>query len=88
MGSAIWRTETVTPTPGQPPELAIRADIEVPERRLAMSWSLCRNTDEPNFAGAAAGELGQRPGLDWGKERWRGCPPSRKKKREWRQPTI
>jgi len=29
VGSVIWRTETVTPSPGQPPELAIRADVEV-----------------------------------------------------------
>src|SRR5262245_13051881 len=46
VGSAIWRTETVTPAPGQPPELAIRADIEVPERKLAATWSLRRNTDK------------------------------------------
>jgi hypothetical protein len=46
VGSAIWRTETVTPAPGQPPELAIRADIEVPERKLAVTWSLRRNTDK------------------------------------------
>jgi hypothetical protein len=46
VGSAIWRTETVTPAPGQPPELAIRADVEVPERKLAMTWSLRRNTDK------------------------------------------
>ena len=46
VGSAIWRTETVTPGPGQPSELAIRADVEVPERKLAMTWSLRRNTDK------------------------------------------
>src|SRR5262245_34592193 len=46
VGSAIWRTETVTPGPGQPPELAIRADVEVPERKLAMTLSLRRNTDK------------------------------------------
>jgi hypothetical protein len=46
VGSAIWRTETVTPGPGQPPELAVRADVEVPERKLAMTWSLRRNTDK------------------------------------------
>ena len=46
VGSAIWRTETVTPGPGQPPELAIRADVEVPERKLAMTWSFRRNTDK------------------------------------------
>jgi hypothetical protein len=46
VGSAIWRTEMVSPGPGQPQELAIRADIEVPERKLAMTWSLRRNTDK------------------------------------------
>jgi hypothetical protein len=46
VGSAIWRTETITPGPGQAPELAIRADVEVPERKLAMTWSLRRNTDK------------------------------------------
>src|SRR5205085_6685176 len=45
VGSAIWRTETVTAGPGQSPELAIRADVEVPERKLAMTWSLRRNND-------------------------------------------
>jgi hypothetical protein len=46
VGSAVWRTETVTPGPGLPPELAIRADVEVPERKIAMTWSLRRNTDK------------------------------------------
>ena len=46
VGSAIWRTEMVTAALGQPPELAIRADIEVPERKLAMTWSLRPNTDK------------------------------------------
>jgi hypothetical protein len=46
VGSAIWRTETVSPGPGQPPELAVRADVEVPERKLTMTWSLRRNTDK------------------------------------------
>jgi hypothetical protein len=46
VGSAIWRTETITARLGQPPELVIRADIEVPERKLAMTWSLRPNTDK------------------------------------------
>ena len=46
VGSAVWRTETVSPGPGLAPELAIRADIEIPERRLRMTWSLRRNTDK------------------------------------------
>ncbi len=46
VGSALWRTETVSPGPGLAPELAIRADVEIPERRLRMTWSLRRNTDK------------------------------------------
>jgi hypothetical protein len=46
VGSVIWRTETVTPGSGLPPDLAVRADVEVPERKLAMRWSLRRNTDK------------------------------------------
>jgi hypothetical protein len=46
VGSAIWRTETVSPGPGRPPELAIRADVEIPERKLNMSFSIRRNTDQ------------------------------------------
>jgi len=46
VGSALWRTETVSPGPGLAPELAIRADVEIPERRLRMTWSFRRNTDK------------------------------------------
>jgi hypothetical protein len=46
VGSAIWRTETVSPGPGLAPELAIRCDVEIPERHMRMTWSLRRNTDK------------------------------------------
>jgi hypothetical protein len=46
IGSAIWRTETVSPGPGLPSELAVRCDVEIPERRLGMTMSLRRNTDQ------------------------------------------
>jgi hypothetical protein len=46
VGSAIWRTETVSPGPGLAPELAVRADVEIPERKMRMTWSLRRNTDK------------------------------------------
>jgi hypothetical protein len=46
VGSAIWRTETVASGPNQSPDLAIRADVEVPDRRLTMTWSLRRNADQ------------------------------------------
>jgi SAM domain (Sterile alpha motif) len=46
IGSVIWRTETVSAGPGAAPELAVRADIEIPERRMTMTWSIRRNTDK------------------------------------------
>jgi hypothetical protein len=46
VGSAIWRTETVSPGPGLAPELAVRADLDIPERHVRMTWSLRRNTDK------------------------------------------
>ena len=46
VGSAIWRTETITPGPGAAPDLAVRADLEIPERRITMTFSLRRNTDQ------------------------------------------
>jgi len=46
VGSAIWRTETVSPGPGLAPELAVRADVEIPERHMRMTWTLRRNTDK------------------------------------------
>jgi hypothetical protein len=45
-GSVTWRTEMVSPGEGKPPELALRADIEVPERKLVVTWELRRNTDK------------------------------------------
>jgi hypothetical protein len=46
VGSAIWRTERISPGPNQPEDIAIRADVEIPERKLTMTWSLRRNTDQ------------------------------------------
>lgn len=45
VGSVVWKTETVSPGPGQPPELAIRGDLEIPDRRMTMTMSMRRNTD-------------------------------------------
>jgi hypothetical protein len=46
VGSAIWRTETVTPRPGAAPDLAVRADMEIPGHGITMTFSLRRNTDQ------------------------------------------
>jgi hypothetical protein len=46
VGSVIWRTEMVAPAGAQTPELAVRADLEIPERRITMTMSICRNSDQ------------------------------------------
>jgi hypothetical protein len=46
VGSAVWRTETVSPGSGLAPELQVRADITIPERNMSVTWKLRRNTDQ------------------------------------------
>ncbi len=46
LGSVIWRTELVAPGTGANQELAVRADLEIPERRITMTMSIRRNTDQ------------------------------------------
>ena len=45
VGTALWKTEMRPAVPGRPPELAVRADIEIPERKMSVTFSLRRNTD-------------------------------------------
>jgi len=44
VGTAIWRTERVQ-VAGKPDDLAVRADIMIPDRKFRMTMSLRRNTD-------------------------------------------
>src|SRR5439155_15791452 len=44
-GSVVWKTETLSPEGGSP-DLAIRAELEIPERHLRMTMSLRRNPDK------------------------------------------
>jgi hypothetical protein len=46
VGSAVWHVESVPPAPGKPNDLAIRADIEIPEQKISARWSLRRNDDK------------------------------------------
>jgi len=48
VGSAVWRTEVVPPGPGQKPNIAARADIEIPAQNISIGWSLRRNAGEPH----------------------------------------
>jgi hypothetical protein len=46
VGNAIWRTEQVAAAPGQASDVAVRAEIEIPEAKVTVKWSLRRNTDK------------------------------------------
>jgi hypothetical protein len=45
VGSVVWRTEQLKPAAGQQPDIAVRADIEIPDRKFKMTMSFRRNTD-------------------------------------------
>jgi hypothetical protein len=47
VGSAIWRTEAVSRGADQAPKLAVRADVEIPERHMTMTWLLCADPAVP-----------------------------------------
>jgi uncharacterized caspase-like protein len=45
VGSAVWRIEKVKASGNQKPDIAVRADIEVPDRKFKMTMSFRRNLD-------------------------------------------
>jgi hypothetical protein len=45
VGTVIWRTEPIKASGNQKADLAVRADIEIPDRKFKMTMSFRRNTD-------------------------------------------
>jgi hypothetical protein len=45
VGSVIWRTEQIKASGSQKADIAVRADIEIPDRKFKMTMSFRRNTD-------------------------------------------
>jgi hypothetical protein len=45
-GTVVWRIDNVSPSPGLTPRLAVRADVEIPERHISLRWSLRSNDDD------------------------------------------
>ena len=45
VGSAIWRTEPIKASGNQKADVAVRADIDIPDRKFKMTISFRRNTD-------------------------------------------
>jgi hypothetical protein len=89
VGSVIWRTEQIKASGNQKPDIAVRADIEIPDRKFKMTMSFRRNTDSslpashtaeltfilpPDFNGGGVGNV---PGiLMKSNEQARGTPLS------------
>jgi hypothetical protein len=87
VGSVVWRTEPIKASGNQPADIAVRADIEIPDRKFKMTMSFRRNTDSslpashtaeltfilpPDFAGGGVGNV---PGiLMKSNEQARGTP--------------
>jgi hypothetical protein len=44
-GSVVWSTEIKSSDNGNMPEFVVRADIDIPERKMAVTWRLRRTTD-------------------------------------------
>jgi cell division septation protein DedD len=45
VGSVIWRTQPVKASANQKADIAVRADVEIPDRKFKMTLSFRRNTD-------------------------------------------
>jgi hypothetical protein len=45
VGSVIWRTDPIKGSGLQKPDIAVRAEIEIPDRKFKMTMSFRRNTD-------------------------------------------
>jgi hypothetical protein len=87
VGTVVWRTEPVKAAAGQKADIAVRADIEIPDRKFKMTMSFRRNTDSslpashtaeltfilpPDFTGGGVGNV---PGiLMKSNEQARGTP--------------
>jgi len=44
-GGVTWRTENISPASGMPPELVVKADLNVADAKTAVSMTFRRNTD-------------------------------------------
>jgi hypothetical protein len=89
VGSVVWRTEPIKASGTQKGDIAVRADIDIPDRKFKMTMSFRRNTDSslpashtaeltfilpPDFAGGGVANV---PGiLMKSNEQARGTPLS------------
>jgi hypothetical protein len=56
VGSVIWRTEQIKDVGSQKPDIAVRANVDIPDRKFKMTMSFRRNTD-PSLPASHTAEL-------------------------------
>jgi hypothetical protein len=56
VGTVVWRTEQIKATATQKADIAVRAEIEIPDRKFKMTMSFRRNTD-PSLPASHTAEL-------------------------------
>ncbi len=45
VGTVVWRLEQLPPSPKAKPDTAIRAEVDLPDRKMKVTFTLMRNTD-------------------------------------------
>jgi hypothetical protein len=56
VGTVVWRLDSAPGAAGQPADVVVRADVEIPDRKFKMSFSMRRNND-PGLPASHTAEL-------------------------------
>jgi hypothetical protein len=56
VGTVVWRLDSVPGAANRPPDVVVRADVEIPDRKFKMSFSMRRNND-PGLPASHTAEL-------------------------------
>lgn len=66
VGTVVWRLDQVASSPKQKPDTAIKADVELPDRKMKVALTIMRNTDPSMPATSHTMEIVFSVGPDFG----------------------
>ena len=66
VGTVVWRLDQVAASPKQKPDTAIKADVELPDRKMKVALTIMRNTDPSMPATSHTMEIVFAVGPDFG----------------------
>ncbi len=66
VGTVVWRLDQVAASPKQKPDTAIKADVELPDRKMKVALTIMRNTDPSMPATSHTMEIVFTVGPDFG----------------------